>query len=155
MNRIVIDGLPVGSISIVEEGGRIVSLKFADEGAQGCVSPVLIDAQKQVRAYFAGTLRRFDLPIRLQTSPFRTLIYQALVQVPYGETISYGQLAEKIGRPRAVRAVGQALKQNPIWLILPCHRVIGKNGSLTGFAGGLDAKAMLLALEQENMEESK
>lgn len=155
MNRIVMDDLPVGPISIAEAGGKIVSLKFTDAGMLGCLSPVLIDAQNQVRAYFAGTLWRFDLPIMLQASTFRTLVYQALAQIPYGETLSYGQLAERIGRPRAVRAVGQALRQNPIWLILPCHRVLGKNGSLTGFAGGLDAKALLLKLEQENVDKTK
>jgi methylated-DNA-[protein]-cysteine S-methyltransferase len=101
----------------------------------------------QLRAYFAGELRDFDLPLSLLGTDFQLRVWQELRKIPYGETISYGQLACRIGSPKAPRAVGLANGSNPIPIIVPCHRVIGSNGSLTGYGGGLPNKKALLALE--------
>jgi methylated-DNA-[protein]-cysteine S-methyltransferase len=105
----------------------------------------------QLEAYFAGTLKTFSLEICLKVTPFQKKVLTALRQVPYGETISYGELAKNIGNPNASRAVGQANARNPIPIVIPCHRVIGNNGQLTGFGGGISVKQTLLDLEQQNM----
>ena len=102
---------------------------------------------RQLTAYFAGQLRTFDLPLAPQGTPFQLQVWQTLPEIPYGQTRTYTQIAEMIGRPRAVRAVGAANGANPLPILVPCHRVIGANGSLTGFGGGLAAKSYLLGLE--------
>ena len=108
----------------------------------------LADAAKQLRAYFAGTLRAFDVPVAPQGTPFQQKVWQALLDIPYGETTSYGAIAKGLGKPNAMRAVGLANGSNPIAIIIPCHRVIGANGSLVGYGGGLPIKQALLALEK-------
>ena len=105
------------------------------------------EAVAQLRAYFAGELRVFDLPLDPQGTDFQRRVWQALAEIPYGETTSYSELAGSIGRPAAVRAVGAANGKNPLPIVLPCHRVIGADGSLTGFGGGLEMKRYLLELE--------
>jgi methylated-DNA-[protein]-cysteine S-methyltransferase len=107
----------------------------------------LDDACRQLDCYFAGRLKRFELRLAPHGTPFQQAVWQALQDIPYGRTISYGKLAERIGRPRSIRAVGTANGANPISIIIPCHRVIGRDGSLTGYAGGLPRKALLLKLE--------
>lgn len=107
-------------------------------------------ARKQLIEYFAGKRRAFDLPLKLTGTEFQLRVLDELQRIPYGETASYGDIAKRIGRPKAVRAVGAANGRNPIPVIVPCHRVIGSNGSLTGFGGGLGAKQSLLRLEAEN-----
>ena len=102
---------------------------------------------RQLDEYFAGTRRTFDVPFRLHGTPFQLAVWAALRQIPYGQTRSYKQIAEAIGRPAACRAVGMANNRNPLLLIIPCHRVIGADGSLTGYAGGLPMKQALLTLE--------
>ena len=109
------------------------------------------EAADQLAAYFKGELKAFNLAIEPQGTRFQEQVWEELVKIPYGETISYGQLAERVGNPKAARAVGMANKKNPIPIIIPCHRVIGKNGRLTGFGGGLDIKARLLELEQHHV----
>jgi methylated-DNA-[protein]-cysteine S-methyltransferase len=104
----------------------------------------------QLTEYFAGERKDFDLPLSLSGTEFQVSVLEALQQIPYGETTSYGAIAKQIGRPKAVRAVGAANGRNPIPIIVPCHRVIGSSGDLTGFGGGLDTKAELLRLEAEN-----
>jgi len=106
---------------------------------------------RQLEAYFAGKLQKFDLPLVLDGTEFQVLVWQNLRQIPYGETTSYGQLAKRIGKPEASRAVGLANGSNPIPIIIPCHRVIGSNGDLTGFGGGLPLKKKLLALESRQL----
>jgi methylated-DNA-[protein]-cysteine S-methyltransferase len=106
--------------------------------------------RQQLSEYFAGQRRSFDLPLALQGTEFQVSVLEALQTIPYGETTSYGAIAKQIGRPKAVRAVGAANGRNPIPIIVPCHRVIGSDGDLTGFGGGLDTKAALLRLEAEN-----
>ena len=103
---------------------------------------------EQLRAYFAGALRSFELPLAPRGTEFQQRVWRALVLIPYGETRSYGAIAAAIGEPRAVRAVGRANATNPIPIVVPCHRVIGSNGSLTGYGGGLEAKRWLLAFEK-------
>jgi methylated-DNA-[protein]-cysteine S-methyltransferase len=107
-------------------------------------------ARQQLAEYFAGERREFDLPLRLSGTEFQMSVLHALQQIPYGETTSYSDIAERIGRPKAVRAVGAANGRNPIPIIVPCHRVIGSHGDLTGFGGGLDTKEALLRLEAEH-----
>lgn len=116
------------------------ALRHADER-------LFTEVRRQLAAYFAGRLRQFDIPLDLQGTPFQLQAWQALQQIPYGETISYGEQARWIGNPSAVRAIGLANGRNPVSIIVPCHRVIGKSGRLTGYGGGLDRKRFLLELE--------
>jgi len=109
------------------------------------------EAARQLGAYFAGALRRFDLPLAPEGTPFQRRVWRALVDIPYGETISYAELARWIERPSAVRAVGAANGQNPLSIVIPCHRVVGSDGRLVGYGGGLPAKSALLALERRGV----
>ena len=110
--------------------------------------PVLANAVRQLGEYFAGTRTQFDLPLDLQGgTPFQQSVWHALLRIPSGSTDSYGALSERIGKPAAVRAVGAAVGRNPLSIVVPCHRVIGANGALTGYAGGLERKTALLQLE--------
>lgn len=105
------------------------------------------EAKRQLDAYFAGTLTRFDLPLSAPGTPFQRRVWEELRRIPYGQTVSYGELAERIGSPNASRAVGLANGRNPLFLVVPCHRVIGANGKLTGYGGGISRKAALLDYE--------
>ena len=107
----------------------------------------LADARRQLTEYFAGERTTFDLPLRPAGAPFQLRVWEALLRIPYGETASYGELARELGHPTAARAVGAANGRNPLAIVVPCHRVIGSNGSLTGYAGGLECKRALLDLE--------
>jgi methylated-DNA-[protein]-cysteine S-methyltransferase len=109
------------------------------------------EVMRQLRAYFDGKRKEFDLPLTLEGTDFQRRVWTNLLAIPYGETISYAELAARIGNPKAVRAVGLANGSNPIPIIIPCHRVIGSNGSLTGFGGGLATKKQLLALESKQI----
>ena len=108
----------------------------------------LVEPVRQVEAYFKGRLKAFDFPLAPQGTPFQTSVWHELLRIPYGETISYGELARRLGNPKAVRAVGLANGSNPIAIVIPCHRVIGSNGTLVGYGGGLPTKQALLALER-------
>ena len=112
--------------------------------------PVLVEAERQLGEYFGGRRKAFTLTLDPAGTPFQRKVWNALLTIPFGETRSYGQIARQIGSPAAVRAVGAANGRNPISIVTPCHRVIGLTGRLTGFAGGLDAKAYLLASERRN-----
>ena len=109
--------------------------------------PVLRRAEEQLRAYFEGRRRSFSLPLAPLGTPFQRKVWAALQEIPYGETISYSELANRVGRPAAIRAAGAANGKNPISIVIPCHRVLGKDGSLTGYGGGLEKKGALLELE--------
>ncbi|MDH3751864.1 MAG: methylated-DNA--[protein]-cysteine S-methyltransferase [Gammaproteobacteria bacterium] len=109
-------------------------------------------AREQLEEYFSGNRKDFDLPLNLSGTEFQVRVLEELQRIPYGETTSYGDIARRIGRPKAMRAVGAANGRNPIPIIIPCHRVIGSSGDLTGFGGGLDTKEALLRLEAENSE---
>lgn len=144
---------------VTASGGKILGLEFApteEPASCGCheASPVdiaiLDEAERQLREYFEGRRRAFDLPLELSGTPFQRLVWDALLGIPYGEVKTYGELARKIGKPRAARAVGGACHANPIAIIVPCHRVVGTGGALVGFGGGLDVKEKLLDLERAN-----
>jgi methylated-DNA-[protein]-cysteine S-methyltransferase len=111
--------------------------------------PVLLETEQQLQQYFQGRRKSFSLKLDLKGTKFQNKVWQALLSIPFGETRSYGQLARQLGNPRAMRAVGAANGRNPISIVVPCHRVIGASGKLTGFAGGLETKAHLLRLERD------
>ncbi len=147
---------PVGRLTLVasETGLRAVLWEKDRPGrvplgdvAERASHPVLESAKSQLAAYFAGELREFEVPLDAVGTPFQMRVWAALRSIPFGETRSYGAIAAQLGDTKAVRAVGAANGRNPISIIVPCHRVIGASGSLTGFAGGLKAKSALLALE--------
>jgi methylated-DNA-[protein]-cysteine S-methyltransferase len=110
--------------------------------------PVLVETERQLDQYFAEKRKTFSIPLDMRGTRFQKNVWETLLAIPFGETRSYGQLAKQLGNPRATRAVGAANGRNPVSIIVPCHRVIGSSGKLTGFAGGLDAKAYLLSLEK-------
>ncbi len=142
---------PLGPIRVTEDGNGICSLAFVDAGfGPGPAEPAglyLAEAEKQLLEYFAGKRREFDLPLSLHGTPFQRRVWTALREIPYGETCSYQHVAQAIGSGRAARAVGMANNRNPIPILIPCHRVVGKDGKLVGYAGGLERKRRLLALE--------
>jgi methylated-DNA-[protein]-cysteine S-methyltransferase len=118
-------------------------------GGHAGVAPagLLGEAERQLQAYFAGERRAFDLPVMMRGTAFQRRVWEELTEIPYGETWSYGELARRVGAPDAARAVGQALHHNPVPIVVPCHRVVGARGELTGFGGGIDMKRRLLRLE--------
>ena len=150
---------PVGALFLTSNGEAITELFM--EKHKGGPKPIgdwrredglFREAADQLRAYFAGELTEFDLRLATGGAPFQQRVWAELRNIPYGSTISYGELARLIGNPKASRAVGAANGSNPISIIIPCHRVIGSNGKLTGYAGGLDKKRALLALESGERE---
>ena len=138
---------PVGKLLIVQGEGGITRLTLAGDAADGTHTPLLKEARAQLEAYFAGRLTRFDLPLEERGTPFEKAVWTALRTVPYGQTRTYGQIAAQIGKPKAARAVGMANHRNPIAIITPCHRIVGANGALTGYALGLEMKQVLLRIE--------
>ena len=140
-----------GYIKIGYADGKILSLqKCNSPGSQNQPCALADVAAEQLKEYFAGVRKTFDLPIKLCGTPFQMRVWQQLQKIPYGQTRTYKQIAEAVGSPKACRAVGMANHNNPIAIIVPCHRVIGSNGLLTGYAGGLDFKQYLLNLEKQN-----
>ena len=156
-SHVVVDS-PIGPLTAVAEGDALICLYMDDQQylpdpdrfgpADPGDSVVLKETERQLAEYFAGERTEFDLPLAAEGTPFQRRVWAALCDIPYGETISYGELARLVDRPEAARAVGAANGQNPIAIVVPCHRVIGADGSLTGYAGGLDAKRALLEHEQ-------
>lgn len=140
---------PVGRLRIAHDDVGLTRVDFTDAALRPPATPLLQEATRQLEAYFASRLTAFDLPLHLQGTPFQLRCWQALTTIPYGETISYGEQAKRTGSAKAVRAVGGANHRNPVSIIVPCHRVIGADGSLTGYGGGLAVKRWLLAHEQE------
>ncbi|RXF69992.1 methylated-DNA--[protein]-cysteine S-methyltransferase [Hansschlegelia zhihuaiae] len=151
---------PVGELSLVaSETGLEAILWRNDDPKRVRLGPVvdrddhplLLETERQLADYFAGNRRSFELNLDPSGTPFQRGLWKALAAIPFGETRSYGQLAAELGNPKAVRAVGAANGRNPISIVVPCHRVIGVSGDLTGFAGGLEAKAFLLKLEARSV----
>ena len=141
--------MDIGRVTFVEESGAITHLTLAEVGtAQEKETPLIREAYQQLTEYLAGTRKVFDLPLAPKGTAFFREAWQALLTIPYGETRSYQQMAEQIGKPKAYRAFGMANSKNPIWIMIPCHRVIGADGKLVGFGGGLDLKQRLLDLEK-------
>lgn len=148
---------PVGRLTLVASERGLAAVLWPDddpqrvrlgEPAQAPTHPVLVQAARQLAEYFAGQRTEFSLPLDPAGTQFQRAVWNALLTIPYGETRSYGDIARQIGRPAAVRAVGAANGRNPLSIVAPCHRVVGADGTLTGFAGGLATKAFLLALER-------
>ena len=149
MNRIVFD-TPVGPLGLEEEGGALRRLYLPGQPAErlGEETPALARGRAELLEYFQGKRRAFDLPLDPRGTPFQLAVWRELERVPYGTVVTYGALAARVGRPRACRAVGQANHRNPLPILLPCHRVVGSGGALTGYAGGLALKKYLLRLER-------
>lgn len=137
---------PVGALTLTASADAVTAVRFGAQGARDA-SPLLDAAEAQLHEYFARTRRTFDLPLDPRGTAFELRVWAALRTIPYGETRSYGTIAAAIGSPQAARAVGMANHRNPLPILIPCHRVIGADGSLTGYAGGLETKRRLLALE--------
>ena len=143
---------PVGPLCLFARGDQLCGLYSPEQGPPSAApesdAPVLVEAARQLAEYFAGDRRTFDLPLGPEGTGFQHLVWRALTTIPFGETRTYGQQAQLIKRPSASRAVGAANGKNPIGIIVPCHRVIGANGTLTGYAGGLAMKQWLLEHER-------
>lgn len=145
---------PIGPLTLAGRGPMLTNLRMVDQTYEPDRADWILDdrafpeAVDQLSAYFAGELRHFELRLEFDGTPFQRSVWGALRTIPYGETRTYGEIARQIGNPTASRAVGLANGHNPIAVIVPCHRVIGANGSLTGFGGGLERKRALLELEQ-------
>ena len=149
---------PIGSLLLAADATGLREITFPKNGAPVPPQPdwhedpsAFTEPIRQLRAYFAGDLETFDLPLSPQGTPFQQTVWSELLNIPFGETISYGELAKRIGNPNASRAVGLANGSNPIPIVVPCHRVIGANGKLTGYGGGLPIKEKLLALERRQL----
>jgi methylated-DNA-[protein]-cysteine S-methyltransferase len=145
---------PIGSLLLVGDGHALRGLYMQDGRRPKQIAPdwepstsCFADVRAQLSEYFAGARTEFDLALSIDGTPFERRVWSALTEIPYGETLSYGELARRLGQPSAARAVGLANGRNPISVIVPCHRVIGANGTLTGYGGGLERKRMLLELE--------
>ena len=139
-----------GRIGIAEEDGAITNLIFSERDWKVEETELIKETKRQLDEYFAGKRKEFDVPTRLEGTEFQKRVWNELKNIPYGKTVTYKDIAEAVGCPKGYRAVGLANNRNPISIIYPCHRVIGSNGSLTGYGGGLDVKEKLLALESGN-----
>ncbi|GHU96079.1 methylated-DNA--protein-cysteine methyltransferase [Clostridia bacterium] len=144
---------PVGTLTAVADDVHLLRLEFGEKHIGGILKPnkILRNTENQLKEYFSNARRKFDVPIKLCGSAFQQAAWRGLRQIPYGETVSYGELALNIGHPRAARAVGNANHNNPVSIIIPCHRVITSDGRLGGYGGGTDVKKFLLSLEGVNL----
>jgi methylated-DNA-[protein]-cysteine S-methyltransferase len=147
LGRLVLlsDGRALTGIHLLKAGETFEPPKGSIEDSEAAPLP---EARRQLESYFQGDLRAFDLPLNVEGTKFQRRVWEELRRIPYGETISYGELARRVGNPNASRAVGLANGRNPLMIVVPCHRVIGASGKLTGFSAGLGAKEKLLALER-------
>jgi len=155
MNYTYLD-TPIGELLLAGDLCALREIGFPDGPKRRRAEPgwelrdaIFSEAKSQLSEYFAGSLRTFSLPLEPSGTPFQLRVLDQLQKIPYGETVSYGEIAARLGKPKAMRAVGAANGRNPIPVIIPCHRVIGANGKLTGFGGGLPTKSALLKLERE------
>lgn len=155
-------GSPLGKLKIVASDRGLTAILWENdppkrvrlgEMREDAGHPVLVETERQLTEYFRGDRKTFALELDFRGADFQKRVWQELLAIPYGETRSYGDIAKKLGNPKACRAVGAANGKNPISIIAPCHRVVGSSGKLTGFAGGLEAKAFLLKLEAGDAEE--
>ena len=157
MNSIYFYETNIGRIGITDNGEAVTGLMFAGPcghnacpaGFAAAETTLIKEAVKQLKEYLDGKRKDFNVPLALDGTPFQKAVWKALQEIPYGETRSYREIAESIGRPKACRAVGMANNKNPVAIIVPCHRVIGSNGKLVGYAGGMDVKEKLLELERQ------
>jgi methylated-DNA-[protein]-cysteine S-methyltransferase len=141
---------PIGKLTLVCTNQGLTNIYFGEVEkifTKKSDHPILLETKKQLNLYFEKKLMEFNIPLVLQGTPFQKLVWNSLRKIPYGQKLTYGEVAKLIGNPKGVRAVGGANNKNPIPIIIPCHRVIGKDGSLVGYAGGLEIKKFLLTLE--------
>jgi len=143
---------PFGFITITAEDDKIIAVELCKKVSSVGSSKVLDDAEKQLALYLKGSLPMFSLPLKVSGTPFQLAVWKAIAKVPFGKTVSYGKIAVAIGKPLAARAVGAAVGANPTPLLVGCHRVLGSNGSLTGYSGGQGIKTKKLLLEHEGIE---
>ena len=146
----IVFNTPIGRLKMGREDGYITLFTWVGEKPRETASydPLLLEGKKQVEEYFRGERKEFSLPIKINATPFRKKVLEELLKVRYGETVTYGQLAERTGNPKAARAVGSAMRTNPLVLIIPCHRVLPSSGRLGNYsAGGVENKKLLLSLE--------
>jgi len=152
---------PVGELKLIASDKGLAAILWGNDDPkrvrlnpliENKKHPVLLETERQLNDYFSGKLKKFSVKLDFAGTEFQKKVWKALLTIPFGETRSYGQIAKQIGSPKAVRAVGAANGKNPISIITPCHRVIGSNGKLTGFAGGLETKAHLLGIESQSKE---
>ncbi|MEG0877679.1 MAG: methylated-DNA--[protein]-cysteine S-methyltransferase [Oscillospiraceae bacterium] len=142
---------PIGDLWLSADGDFLIAISAVYPNLPILESEILICAKAQLNEYFNGQRKIFNLATKAEASPFTKSVWQALCEIPYGKTATYSEIANKIGKPNAARAVGRANHVNPLMIIVPCHRVIGKNGTLTGYAGGIDIKQALINIEAKNM----
>ena len=142
---------PAGRLLLEERGGALARISYLrdreEKGERPVWTPLLEETRRQLDAYFAGRLRVFDLPLDLRGTDFQKAVWRQLCAIPFGELMTYGEVARVLERPGAARAVGMACHVNPVMIVVPCHRIVGADGSLTGYAPGLDVKRFLLRLE--------
>jgi methylated-DNA-[protein]-cysteine S-methyltransferase len=138
---------PIGPLLLSAEAGRLSGVAFGRAAGRRSSARLFTEAEAQLQAYFAGELERFELPLAPRGTAFQHSVWDAVGEIPYGTTTTYSELAARLGRPSACRAVGAANGRNPLPVIVPCHRVVGATGALTGYGGGLHRKQLLLALE--------
>ena len=160
-NRHHLTDTPIGALTLVADGGALAGVYFPQHrhqpdpttfGPRDSTDPVLVTAARQLDEYFDGERTEFDLVVSSRGDTFQSRVWAMLRKIPYGETTTYGTLASRLGNVGMARAVGAAVGRNPLSIVVPCHRVVGRNGSLTGFAGGLERKAALLELEGAHPE---
>ncbi len=152
MEKIFFYKTPVGKLCIGEENSVITRVTWSKIPQEYILeeTELMLQCKKQLEEYFAGKRKTFDLPLAPKGTEFQQKVWKALTEIPYGETRTYGEIAAAIGNPKAARAVGMANNKNPIGIIIPCHRVVGANGKLVGYAGGMEKKEFLLELERNN-----
>ncbi|MDR1173711.1 MAG: methylated-DNA--[protein]-cysteine S-methyltransferase [Puniceicoccales bacterium] len=144
-------GTDVGPLTIAAEGNHIVGIDFGETSSANCVNvPIIDEAFRQLSEYFAGKRKIFNLPLKLFGTDFQKSAWEALLKISYGQTATYGDIAKMIGKRKAYRAVGMACHRNPISIVIPCHRILGANGNLTGYGGGISVKSWLLELEAKH-----
>lgn len=144
----------IGNIAMIEENNKIIEIainKKIDDNITTKETPLLKETEKQIMEYFEGKRKKFDVPLNPKGTNFMKKVWTILQEIPHGEVKTYGQIAQKVGNPKAARAVGMANHKNPIPIIIPCHRVIGSNGKLTGYALGMEMKKFLLEWEKKNV----
>jgi methylated-DNA-[protein]-cysteine S-methyltransferase len=155
---------PVGKLKLVASGTGLIAILWENDKPRRVPltnlvednhHPILIETKLQLKQYFAGQRDTFSIPLDMRGTPFQKEVWHALRAIPFGKTLTYSEIARQLGRPTASRAVGAANGRNPVSIVVPCHRVIGSTGKLTGFAGGLDVKARLLNLENKNGLQNK
>lgn len=157
MKKYLVFKSPIGKIKITEQDSKIIEIKLIDDDIfvedSNCKSKILLQTKKELEEYFSLKRKTFDIPIKFSGSDFKLKVWNELLNIPYGKTKSYGVIATLMGNKKASRAVGMACNRNPLMIVVPCHRVIGKNKKLVGYAGGIDIKQKLLDLESGNVND--